>query len=171
MHKSGPRHLYRHSPRVTHVLAIAVPYVLANVSSMSWPFVSPMSWHRSVLAPPLQHPYPLRRVQFQIGASLHHSITPSLHHSITPSLQHSITPRGRIRGQLVRRSPSSVLSTAQVGLAGEARSTTRTWAKSEGRRRGRRGCWTEESPALSSWVGQKGDLIEFPCRSRHRRSL
>jgi hypothetical protein len=31
MHKSGPRHLYRHSPRVIHVLAIVVTYVLANV--------------------------------------------------------------------------------------------------------------------------------------------
>jgi hypothetical protein len=28
-------------------------------------------------------------MQFGLGASLHHSITPSLHHSITPSLHHS----------------------------------------------------------------------------------
>jgi hypothetical protein len=52
-------------------------------------------------------------------------------------LQYSITPLARIRGQLVRRSPSFVLSTAQVGLASEGRSTTGTRAKSEGRRRGR----------------------------------
>jgi putative MFS transporter len=45
----------------------------------------------------------------------------------TPAFHHSAR---RIRGQPVRRSPSSVLSTAQVGLASEARSTTRTWAKS-----------------------------------------
>jgi hypothetical protein len=47
---------------------------------------------------------------------------------------HSAWPDSRTRrrrGQPVRRSPSSVVSTAQVGLASEARSTTRTWAKSE----------------------------------------
>ncbi len=60
----------------------------------------------------------------------------------TPVLQNSITPLARIRGQLVRRSPSSVLSTAHVGLPSEARSTTKTWAKSEGRGRGRSACWT-----------------------------
>ena len=37
--------------------------------------------------------------------------------------------RGRIRGQPVRRSPSSVLSPAQVGLASDARSTTRPWGE------------------------------------------
>jgi hypothetical protein len=55
----------------------------------------------------------------------------------TPTLHYSTTPRSRIRGQPVRRSRSSVSSTAQVGLASEARFTTETWAKSEGRR-GRR---------------------------------
>src|SRR6201984_1146975 len=51
------------------------------------------------------------------------------------SFQHS--PRPRIRGKLVRRSPSTIAPTAQVGLASEARSTAGTSAKSEGRRRGR----------------------------------
>jgi hypothetical protein len=37
------------------------------------------------------------------------------------------------RGRLVRRSPSSIAPTAQVGLASEARSTAGTLAKSEGR--------------------------------------
>jgi len=54
----------------------------------------------------------------------------------SPILQYSSIPRSRIRRQLVRRSRSSVSSTAQVGLASEARSTPGTWAKSEGRERG-----------------------------------
>ena len=70
---------------------------------------------------------------------------PGYHHFVptgrcdgnTPTLQHSSAPFGRIRGQLVRRSQSSTLRTAPVGLASEARSTIRTLAKSEGRERER----------------------------------
>jgi hypothetical protein len=57
--------------------------------------------------------------------------------SRTAVSQYSNTPRHRNREQPVRRSPSSIAPTAQIGLASEARSTTGTLAKSEGRRRGR----------------------------------
>src|SRR5262249_44167904 len=55
-------------------------------------------------------------------------------------VQYSITPLpcqtpSRIRGQPVRRSPSSIVPTARIGLASEARSKNMTLAKSEGRRR------------------------------------
>jgi hypothetical protein len=53
---------------------------------------------------------------------------------VTPTLPYTITPRRALRGQLVRRSFRFML---KVGLASEARSTTRTSAKAEGGRRGR----------------------------------
>ena len=52
----------------------------------------------------------------------------------TPELLHSTR---RLREPPVRRSPCSMVPTAQIGFASEARSTTRTLAKSEGRQRGR----------------------------------
>ena len=51
----------------------------------------------------------------------------------TPKLHYSVTPLARVRGQPVRRSFRFML---RVGLASEARSTTRTSAKAEERRRG-----------------------------------
>ncbi len=79
---------------------------------------------QEVILPPLQHLEPATRVPFGLGAVLQHSHTPSL----------------RVTGfedSLSDEAHGLCCQPLEVGLASEARSTTGTLAKAEGRRRGR----------------------------------
>ena len=101
-----------------------VPYGTDHICRVSRHFIP--GYHRLVPTGQIQ-PHPFVEVREQSGGT----------RGRTAVTQYPSTPRCRIRGQPVRRSPSSMLPTAQVGLASEARSTARTLAKSEGRRRER----------------------------------
>jgi hypothetical protein len=85
-------------------------------------------------------------------------------HANAPLPHDSNTPGCWIRGQPVRRSRSSMVPTAQVGLASEARSTTKTLAKSEGRRRVRERSSDGRAYRIYRIVNRNTQTISTKCQ-------